>query len=63
VGVSFLALGANIALAAPVVAVTTFLCCIVALLLGRRFGALLGDKAEIVGGIVLVLIGIKAMLG
>jgi putative Mn2+ efflux pump MntP len=63
VGVSFLALGANIAVAAPVVAITTFLCCVVALLLGRRFGALLGDKAEIVGGIVLVFIGIKAFFG
>lgn len=63
VGVSFLAMGANIAIAAPVVAVTTFLCCLVALLLGRRFGELLGDRAEIVGGIVLVLIGIKAFFG
>jgi putative Mn2+ efflux pump MntP len=63
VGVSFLAMGANIAVAAPMVALTTFLCCVVALLLGRRFGELLGDKAEIIGGIVLVLIGIKAFFG
>jgi putative Mn2+ efflux pump MntP len=61
VGVSFLALGANIAVAAPLVAVTTFMCCLAALALGRRFGVLLGDKAEIVGGIVLILIGIKAL--
>jgi putative Mn2+ efflux pump MntP len=32
-----------------------------AILLGRRFGILLGDKAEIAGGIVLVLIGVKAL--
>ncbi|MDR0350757.1 MAG: manganese efflux pump MntP family protein [Coriobacteriales bacterium] len=61
VGVGFLALGANIAVAAPLIALTTFVCCLVALFLGRRFGALLGDKAEIIGGIVLVLIGIKAL--
>jgi putative Mn2+ efflux pump MntP len=61
VGVSFLAEGANIALAAPIVAATTTLCCLGALLLGRRFGVLLGDRAQIAGGIVLVAIGIKAM--
>jgi putative Mn2+ efflux pump MntP len=56
VGVSFLAAGANIALAAPLVAVTTALCCVGALVLGKRFGVLLGDRAQIAGGIVLVLI-------
>jgi putative Mn2+ efflux pump MntP len=61
VGVSFLAAGTDIALAAPLVAVTTAACCLGALFLGRRFGALLGDRAQIAGGIVLVLIGIKAM--
>jgi putative Mn2+ efflux pump MntP len=60
VGVSFLAQGANIAFAAPIVAATTFLCCLLALVLGKRFGVLLGDKAQIVGGVVLVLIGLKA---
>ena len=62
VGVSFLASGAPIALAAPVVGVTTFACCVVALLAGKRFGALLGDRAEIVGGVVLLAIGVKALL-
>ncbi|MDR3315932.1 MAG: manganese efflux pump MntP family protein [Coriobacteriales bacterium] len=61
VGVSFLALGTSIAVAAPTVAVVTFACCVAALLVGRRFGILLGDKAEIVGGIVLILIGVKAL--
>ncbi|MDR3136968.1 MAG: manganese efflux pump MntP family protein [Coriobacteriales bacterium] len=61
VGVSFLALSVSITIAAPTVAVTTFLCCLVALLLGRRFSALLGDKAEIIGGVVLICIGIKAL--
>jgi putative Mn2+ efflux pump MntP len=61
VGVSFLALGANIAVAAPMVAVTTFVCCLIGLALGRRFGVLLGDKAEIIGGVVLILIGVKAL--
>ena len=62
VGVSLLASGANILLASPVIGVTTFLCCVVALLAGRRFGELLGDKAEVVGGVVLVAIGVKTLL-
>jgi putative Mn2+ efflux pump MntP len=60
IGVSLLALGANIWLAASLIAATTFVCCLLALAIGRRFGVLLGDKAQIVGGAVLVLIGIKA---
>lgn len=62
VGVSLLASGANVWFAAPVIGVTTLLCCVGALLVGRRFGSLLGDKAEIVGGAVLLAIGVKALL-
>jgi putative Mn2+ efflux pump MntP len=61
VGVSFLAMGVNIALAASLVAVTTFACCLVAVFIGRRFSLLLGDKAEIFGGLVLIALGIKAL--
>jgi putative Mn2+ efflux pump MntP len=61
VGVSFLAMGVNIFAASSIVALTTFVCCLVALVIGRRFGSLLGDKAQIIGGIVLILIGIKAL--
>jgi putative Mn2+ efflux pump MntP len=61
VGVSFLALDTNIALAAPLITVTTAACCLLALAIGKRFGLLLGDKAEVIGGIVLVLIGVKAL--
>lgn len=60
VGVSLVALGTNIFLAAPIVGLTTLLVCLIGLALGRRVGALLGDKAQIVGGIILILIGIKA---
>lgn len=61
VGVSFAAEGANILEAAPIIAVTTFLCSIAAMILGKKIGESLGSKAQIFGGIVLVLIGIKAM--
>ena len=61
VGVSFCAGGANIFFAAPVIAVTTFCCSALALAAGSRFGAALGHRAEVFGGAVLILIGIKAM--
>ena len=61
VGVSFCAGGANILFAAPVIAVTTFCCSLLALAVGSRFGAALGHRAEVLGGAVLILIGIKAM--
>jgi putative Mn2+ efflux pump MntP len=60
VGISLLALGVNIFEASSLIALTTFACCLVALVIGRRFGELLGDNAQLIGGIVLVLIGIKA---
>ena len=61
VGVSLRAVSVAVAPAVSIIGITTFLCCIVALAIGKRFGHLLGDRAQIVGGVVLVAIGIKAM--
>ena len=63
VGVSLRAQTVNLPLAVCVIGLTTFACCVVALVAGRRLGSLLGDKAEIAGGLVLIGIGIKALLG
>lgn len=62
VGVSFAALSVNIVEASSIIAFTTALCCVLALAIGSRFGNLLGNRASIVGGIVLILIGIKSLL-
>jgi len=45
-----------------VVALVTFVLCTVGLFLGGRFGRLLGNKAEIAGGLVLIAIGLKILL-
>jgi len=53
VGVSLAALEASIIKSCVVIAVMTFLLSFVAVFIGRRFGDILGQKAQIVGGICL----------
>lgn len=62
VGVSFAALSVNVAFAAGTIALTTALTCGIALVVGKRFGNALGERATIIGGIVLILIGLKSLL-
>jgi putative Mn2+ efflux pump MntP len=63
VGVSLRAQAVGLAFSACTIGVTTVICCVVALVLGRKLGTLLGDRAEILGGCVLIGIGLKALLG
>lgn len=63
VGVSLRAMAVNLPLAVGVIGLTTAACCVVALAIGRRRGCLLGDRAEVAGGVVLVIIGLRAFLG
>jgi len=62
VGIGFSAAHVAILQAATLIAVTTALMSALALLIGRKSGDLLGTKAEILGGIILIIIGIKAVL-
>ncbi len=59
VGVSFAAMSVNIFAAVTLIAVTTFAISAAAVRIGVRVGDKLGAKAEIFGGTILVLIGIK----
>lgn len=61
-GVSVAAYSLDIGAVASAIGLTTALCCVVALIIGKRFGVKLGNKATIVGGIVLIAIGVKALL-
>lgn len=63
VGVSLAASGANIALYGAMIGITTFACCLFVLQLGKRLGEQFGARAQVAGGVVLVLIGLKALLG
>lgn len=59
VGVSFAAMNVNIYLAVALIAATTFILSIIAVWLGKKVGDKLNAKAEIFGGTILVLIGLK----
>lgn len=62
VGVSLAALTVNIWSAAAIIAAITFACCVAGGILGKRFGLLLGDWAQIFGGLILVGIGLKIFI-
>lgn len=62
VGVSFAASGKDIVLYGGMIGITTLACCLAVLWLGRRLGERFGAHAQVAGGIVLILIGLKAFL-
>lgn len=61
VGVGFSAMQVTILPAVLTIGITTAICSLTAIWLGKKFGDLLGHKAEILGGCILVIIGIKAL--
>lgn len=62
VGISFAFLGVDILSAASIIGITTFVLSGVGVYVGNIFGAKYKSKAEIVGGVVLILIGLKILL-
>ena len=63
VGVSFRAHSVDILVASALFGIITAILCTIALCIGKKLGSLLGDRAEMVGGVVLILIGLKAFFG
>ena len=61
-GVTLNLSGANILVAAPLIAVTTAVLSPIGLKVGNLFGAKYKNKAELAGGVVLVGLGIKILL-
>lgn len=49
-------------LSAVIIAVVTFGLCFAGVLIGRKFGTKLAEKATILGGVILIVIGIKIFL-
>ena len=62
VGITFAFLRVDIAVSVGLIGITTFALSIVGVAVGHRFGAKYEKPATIVGGIVLILIGLKILL-
>lgn len=61
-GVTLAIAGVRIYLAASIIALVTLLLCLIATYLGRICGNLIKNKAQILGGIILILLGIKMII-
>lgn len=62
IGISFSALNVNIFIAASLIMLTTFVICLVAILIAHKIGQKLANKAELIGGLILIGIGLKIFI-
>ena len=62
VGISFAFLQVKIVSAITVIGCTTFCISAIGVFVGHKFGAKYEDKASLVGGVILILIGLKILL-
>ena len=63
IGVSFAGYQMNILLSIAIIGVTTFVISAAGVRIGSVFGTRYQKRAELAGGIILVLIGLKLLLG
>lgn len=62
VGITFAFLNVSIVEAITIIGCTTFVLSIIGVIVGNFFGTRYRKKAEIVGGVILILIGLKILL-
>ena len=62
VGITIVFLNVNIWIAALVIGVITFVISAAGVMLGSRFGDYLGSKAGLLGGVILIVLGVKILL-
>jgi putative Mn2+ efflux pump MntP len=61
-GISLAVLDINIFSSALIIGLITFFLCTIGVEIGKRFGSLLGLRARLVGGIILVALGLKIFI-
>ena len=59
VGISFAFLSVNIISTSIIIGVITFVLCLIGVIAGKRIGGLFSEYAELIGGIILIIIGIS----
>ncbi len=62
VGFSFAFVKINIFLSVFIIGFLTFLVAMLGMLIGKKASKIIGNKAEIIGGIILILIGLRILL-
>ena len=62
VGVTFAFLGVDIVSSASIIGVTTFALSLIGVMIGQKFGSAFERGAGMLGGIILILIGLKILL-
>ena len=62
IGITFAILDINVIFPAIIIGIITFVMSVVGVKLGSLFGSKMGKGAEVFGGIVLILIGIKIVI-
>mgnify|MGYP004553024245 FL=1 len=59
VGIIFAFLNVNIVSSSLIIGIITFIVCFIGVIAGKKIGAIFKDYAELIGGIILILIGIN----
>lgn len=62
IGIMFAFLKVNIVQSISIIGVCTFILSMIGVCIGNKFGAKYKNKAEFVGGLILILIGLKVLL-
>ncbi len=61
-GLSFAFLKTNIVLASTTIGIVAFIATTVGLTVGKKVGSLMGKRAEAIGGVILIGIGVRIVL-
>ena len=62
VGITFAFLKVNMAIATTMIGIVTFAICVIGVKIGNKFGDKYERKAEVVGGLILIFMGIKILI-
>jgi putative Mn2+ efflux pump MntP len=62
VGITFALFNVNLLFASFIIGSVTFIAAMLGMLFGKKLGAHLGQKMEILGGIILVVLGLKILI-
>ena len=62
IGVTLAFINVNIWIVVTSIGVVTFFFSLVGVLIGRKVGSMLGNKAKIIGGVILIYLGTKILL-